>query len=140
MARIIWDQSGNPPKYISDQLGISRVQLGEAIHEIKHASNLRALDRVIRYGDGMVTDAHGDVSSATSMTNSESTIRAFATLRFAGEIRMRSLTWLSKDQRRRIERVKYTGLASEVLRLPARPGFGISAQGEKFRATIFPII
>jgi hypothetical protein len=61
MARVIWDQAGNPPKYVSDQLGISRVQLGEAIHEIKHANNLRAPDRVIIYDDGMVTDEHGDV-------------------------------------------------------------------------------
>jgi hypothetical protein len=61
MARVIWDQPGNPPKYVSDQLGISRVQLEEAIHEIKHASNLRAPDRVIIYDDGMVTDEHGDV-------------------------------------------------------------------------------
>ena len=61
MARIIWDQPGNPPKYVSDQLGISRVQLGEAIHEIKHAGNLRAPDRVIIYDDGMVTDEHGEI-------------------------------------------------------------------------------
>ena len=61
MARVIWDQPGNPPKYVSDQLGISRVQLGEAIHEIKHAGNLRAPDRVIIYDDGMVADEHGDV-------------------------------------------------------------------------------
>ena len=61
MARVIWDQPGTPPKYVSDQLGISRVQLGEAIYEIKYASNLRAPDRVIIYQDGMVTDEHGDV-------------------------------------------------------------------------------
>ena len=61
MARVIWDQPGNPPKYVSDQLGISRVQLGEAIHEIKHAGNLRAPDRVIIYDDGMVTDEHGEI-------------------------------------------------------------------------------
>ena len=61
MARVIWDQPGNPPKYVSNQLGISRVQLGEAIHEIKHAGDLRAPDRVIIYDDGMVTDEQGDV-------------------------------------------------------------------------------
>ena len=60
MARIIWNRPGNPSKYVSDQLGIPHWQLGEAIHEIKHAGNLRAPDRVIIYDDGMVTDEHGD--------------------------------------------------------------------------------
>jgi hypothetical protein len=59
MARVIWDRPGNPPKYVSDQLRISRWQLGEALHEIKHAGDLRATDRVIIYDDGMVTDEHG---------------------------------------------------------------------------------
>ena len=31
------------------------------VHEIKHASNLRAPDRIIIYDDGMVTDEDGDV-------------------------------------------------------------------------------
>ena len=60
MARVIWDRPENPPKHVSDQLGISRWQLGEALHEIKSAGNLRASDRVIIYDDGMVTDEHGD--------------------------------------------------------------------------------
>lgn len=58
MARVIWDQSGNPPKYVSDQLGIPRWQLGAAIHAIKAAGRLRATDRVIIYDDGMVTDEY----------------------------------------------------------------------------------
>jgi hypothetical protein len=61
MARIVWNRRGNPPRYVSDQLGIEHWQLGEAIHEIKPAGNLRASDRVIIYDDGMVTDEHGDV-------------------------------------------------------------------------------
>ena len=61
MARVIWDRPENPPKYVSDQLGISRRQLGEALHEIKRAGNLRAPDRVVIYDDGMVSDEHGDV-------------------------------------------------------------------------------
>jgi hypothetical protein len=61
MARVIWNHPGNPPKYVSDQLGIPHWQLGEAIHEIKHAGNLRAPHRVIIYDDGMVTDENGDV-------------------------------------------------------------------------------
>ena len=61
MARIIWDKQGNPPKYVSDRLGIHHWQLGEAIHEIKGAGNLRPTDSVIIYDDGMVADERGDV-------------------------------------------------------------------------------
>jgi hypothetical protein len=60
MARIIWNQPANPPKYVSDRLGIEHWQLGGAIHEIKAAGNLRAVDRVIIYDDGTVTDEHGE--------------------------------------------------------------------------------
>ena len=56
MARVIWDQGGNPSKYVSDQLGIKRWQLGEAIHEIKAGNNLAATERVIIYDDGQVTN------------------------------------------------------------------------------------
>ena len=49
MANIIWDRSGNPSKYVSDELGIPHWHLGAAIHEIKHAGNVRAPDRVIIY-------------------------------------------------------------------------------------------
>ena len=61
MARVIWNQPGNPPKYVSNMLHIAHWQLGVAIHEIKHAGNLRASDRVIIYDDGMVTDEYGDI-------------------------------------------------------------------------------
>jgi hypothetical protein len=60
MARVIWNQRGNPPKYVSDRLKIQHWQLGEAIHEIKAAGNLRATDGVVIYDDGTVTDEHGD--------------------------------------------------------------------------------
>jgi hypothetical protein len=60
MARAIWDRPGNPTKYVSDRLRITREQLGEALHEIKASGNLRAVDRVIIYDDGMVTDEHGE--------------------------------------------------------------------------------
>lgn len=60
MARVIWDQRGNPPKYVSDRLGVQRRQVRAAIHGIKTAPNLRATDRVIIYDDGTVTQEHGD--------------------------------------------------------------------------------
>ena len=60
MARIIWDRPGNPTKHVSDQLNVHHWQLGNAIHEIKHAGNLRGPDRVIIYDDGTVTDELGE--------------------------------------------------------------------------------
>jgi hypothetical protein len=61
MARVIWDRRENLSKYVSDQLGITREQLGDAIHELKAAGNLSPADRVIIYDDGTVTDEHGYV-------------------------------------------------------------------------------
>jgi hypothetical protein len=60
MANVIWDRPGNPPKYVSDQLGIPRWRLGAAIHAIKAAGRLRAKDCVIIRDDGTVTDEHGE--------------------------------------------------------------------------------
>jgi hypothetical protein len=60
MARVIWNQRGNRPKYVSDRLNIQHWQLGEAIPEIKAAGNLRATDGVVIYDDGTVADEHGD--------------------------------------------------------------------------------
>jgi len=60
MARVIWNRPENPTKSVSDRLGITHEQLGEALHEIKASGNLRAADRVIIYDDGMVTDERGD--------------------------------------------------------------------------------
>ena len=84
MARVIWDQRGNPPKYVSDRLNIHHWQLSDAIHEIKAAGNLRATDRVI-YTMTVWSRMSMAMSSATSMTKSENTIRTYATLRFAGD-------------------------------------------------------
>ncbi len=61
MARIIWNRRENPSEYVSDQLGITREQLGDAIHQIKAAGDLSPADRVITYDDGTVTDERGDV-------------------------------------------------------------------------------
>jgi hypothetical protein len=61
MARVIWDRRENPSKYVSDQLGITREQLGDAIHELKTAGNLSPAERVIIYDDGKVTDESGYV-------------------------------------------------------------------------------
>jgi hypothetical protein len=61
MARIIWDKQDNPPKYVSDRLRIPHWQLGDAIHELKAAGNLRPAERVIIYDDGTVTDESGYV-------------------------------------------------------------------------------
>jgi len=60
VSRIIWDRSGSPTRYVSDALGIARWQLREALHQIKHRSNLGGQDRVVVYEDGRVTDADGD--------------------------------------------------------------------------------
>ena len=61
MARVIWDRRENSSKYVSDQLGITREQLGDAIHELKTAGNLSPAERVIIYDDGTVTDEFGYV-------------------------------------------------------------------------------
>jgi hypothetical protein len=55
-----WDRSGNPTRYVSDTLGISRGQLREAWHEVKRRANLGAQDSLVVYEDGRVTDANGD--------------------------------------------------------------------------------
>jgi hypothetical protein len=59
-ARIIWNRPGNPPRYVSDRLGVGARDLGRAIHSIKAANNLRGADRVIVYDDGTVTDEQGE--------------------------------------------------------------------------------
>jgi hypothetical protein len=57
--RIIWDRRRNPTRYVSDNLGIDRWRLGDAIHKIKRRSNLTGTDRVIIYDDGSVADVDG---------------------------------------------------------------------------------
>ena len=61
MARVIWNRRENPSQYVSEKLGITREQLGDAIHEIKAAGNLSPSERVIIYDDGTVTDEYGYV-------------------------------------------------------------------------------
>jgi hypothetical protein len=58
VAHVLWDKSENPTKYVSDQLGIERWQLREAIHKIKASSG--PTDRVIIYDDGTLTDSNGE--------------------------------------------------------------------------------
>jgi hypothetical protein len=60
MARIVWDRPGNPTKYVSDQLGIHRWELGKALHKIKGPSDLGGADSVVIYDDGTVTDQCGE--------------------------------------------------------------------------------
>lgn len=60
MSRIIWDQSANPTRYVSDELGIERWQLRDALHKIKARSDRGGRDRVIIYENGTVTDADGN--------------------------------------------------------------------------------
>lgn len=57
---MIWDRAGNPTRYVSDQLGITRVQLHVALHKIKAYSNLGATDRTVIYDDGKLTDENGE--------------------------------------------------------------------------------
>ena len=59
VARIIWDRRRNPTSYVSDQLGIERWQVRQAVHKIKARSDLGGNDRVIIYDDGTVPDENG---------------------------------------------------------------------------------
>jgi hypothetical protein len=60
VARKIWSQSGNPPKWVSDSLGIERWQLREAIHKIKASNGMGPADEIGIWDDGCVTDWRGD--------------------------------------------------------------------------------
>jgi hypothetical protein len=84
MARVIWDKRGNPPKYVSDRLRIHHWQLGDAIHELKAAGNL-TLRSVLSYMMTVRSRMSLVMSSGTSSTKSDNDIRAFDTLRFAGD-------------------------------------------------------
>jgi hypothetical protein len=57
VARVIWNRSRNPTNYVSEQLGIERWQLREAIHKIKSGADMSAEDAVIVYDDGTVTNS-----------------------------------------------------------------------------------
>jgi hypothetical protein len=59
VSRVIWDRAGNPTRYVSDALDITRSQFRRAHHKIEASSNLGATDRTVIYEDGKVTDANG---------------------------------------------------------------------------------
>jgi len=60
MPRIIWSTSENPPKLVSDALGIERWQLRNALHIIKEEAGMSGTDRVIVWDDGTVSDTQGN--------------------------------------------------------------------------------
>jgi hypothetical protein len=55
MARVIWSRPGNPTRAVATALGITREQLGRAIHVIKHDAGLLPPDNVTIWDDGTVT-------------------------------------------------------------------------------------
>jgi hypothetical protein len=59
MPRIIWSNPGNPPRGVATRLGITRRQLGRAIHRIKNYAGLAPRDHVTIWDDGSVTDEDG---------------------------------------------------------------------------------
>ena len=59
MPRIIWSNPGNPPHGVATRLGITRGQLGRAIHRIKNYAGLAPRDQVTIWDDGSVTDEDG---------------------------------------------------------------------------------
>jgi hypothetical protein len=73
MARIIWDKPDNPPKYVSDRLGIRRWQLGDAIHEQQMTLALRS---VLSYMMTVRSRMSRAMPSGTSTTKSDNAIRA----------------------------------------------------------------
>ncbi len=56
MPRIIWRNPGNPPRGVATRLGITRHQLGRAIHRIKDYAGLAPGERITIWDDGSVTD------------------------------------------------------------------------------------
>jgi hypothetical protein len=55
MPRKIWTRPGNPTRSVATSLGITREQLGRAIHIIKRDARLRPRDDVTIWDDGTVT-------------------------------------------------------------------------------------
>lgn len=52
----LWSSVENPPGWVARRLGISRVQLGAALHMVKRDAGLSPRDRVSLWDDGSVTD------------------------------------------------------------------------------------
>ena len=61
MPQKIWSRPGNPPRAVATALGITRAQLGDAIHAIKKNARLRPRDNVTIWDDGSVSDARDEV-------------------------------------------------------------------------------
>ena len=59
--RVLWNRSALPTPYVSSKLGISRRELGEAIHEIKALNGLRGDDRITILENGDVEDEYGNL-------------------------------------------------------------------------------
>jgi hypothetical protein len=55
MRRKIWSRPGNPTRAVANALGITRRQLGRAIHRIKRYAGLSPSDDVTIWDDGTVT-------------------------------------------------------------------------------------
>jgi hypothetical protein len=56
MALRLWSGPRNPSNWVANRLGITRMQLSEAIHALKRNAGLRPRDRVSLWDDGSVTD------------------------------------------------------------------------------------
>jgi hypothetical protein len=57
--RKLWSNPHNPPASVAHALGISRPQLGAALHKIKRDAGLRPPDRVTIWDNGDITDDAG---------------------------------------------------------------------------------
>ncbi len=61
MPQKIWSRPGNPPRAVATALGITRAQLGDAVHAIKKSARLGPSDNVSILDDGSVMDARDEV-------------------------------------------------------------------------------
>ena len=55
-SRVIWSRPENPPESVAVTLGITRVQLGDAIHSSREDAGLGPRERVTIWDDGSITD------------------------------------------------------------------------------------
>ena len=60
-AQKIWTRPSNPTRAVANELGITRAQLGDALHAIKKNARLRPRDNVSIWDDGSVMDAQDEV-------------------------------------------------------------------------------
>lgn len=59
--KVLWDRATRPPRYVSDRLGISRQDYGQALHRIKRYARLRGDDLTTTYENGDVRDTDGNL-------------------------------------------------------------------------------